>query len=258
MGEQARVGIDQAGYVQQMPTEPLPRAYASLLAEVCAQLWALFPALIHSAYVYGSVARGTARLGVSDLDLTLILWQTPSAEEREALLRLQRCLAHRHPAVSKIDFDVGVVAEVLAPESALRWGGWLKHYCRHLKGDDLSLLFPVLPPTRALALALNGDCVSVLQDYVTQLEAATDDAAARRLQREAARQLLRATMVLRSDEDDAWPVTLVEMVAWASKHFPEQAQAWRYFEGQTQSSAADKNVFLAHLRAYLLWLGKRL
>lgn len=236
---------------------PLPVAYTSLLTEVCAQLWALFPALIHSVYVYGSVARGTARLGVSDLDLTIILWQTPSAKESEALLRLQRALSQRHPEVSKIDFDVGVVAEVLAPESALRWGGWLKHYCRHIKGEDLSLRFPVLRPTRALALALNGDCVPVLQGYVTELEVATDDAVVNRLQREAARQLLRGAMVLRLDGDEAWPVTLVEMVAWASQHFPEQAQAWRYFQGQTGSAASDKNVFLAYLRAYLLWLGDR-
>ena len=250
----AAVGLDAEGYILSVPTGPLLPAYEALVGDACARFYAGLPTLVHSIYVYGSVARGTARMGASDLDLTIVLQQTPNATEAAVLSRLQAELAADHPEVTKVDFDVGTVAEVLAPASALRWGGWLKHYCRHVAGEDLSCRFPKLRPTRALAWALNGDGLPALLAYEQALRASTTAAEALALQRVIARQLLRASMVLRQDEDLAWPHALADLVAMAQKHHPEQAGAWAYFLRQATAPHGDKSDFLVALRAYVCWL----
>ena len=52
---------------------PLQLAFIPLLEALTSGLPCQFPALIHSIYLYGSVARGEAIPGVSDLDITLLL-----------------------------------------------------------------------------------------------------------------------------------------------------------------------------------------
>lgn len=249
------MGVDEAGYILCVPDQPLQPQYEAVVADACLRLEAALPQLLHSIYVYGSVAWGCARLGESDLDLTIVLQRAATKAEAAVLQQLPQALAADHAVVSKVDFDIGLLAEVMAPESVLRWGGWLKHYCRHLSGDDLALFFPKLKPTRALALALNGECMATLSSLGQALIEATAVVEIERLQRMTARQLLRATMVLRHDDDDGcWPQTLVQSVAMVVRHHPEQAEVWAYFLAQAQQPRADKVLFLAYLRPYLIWL----
>ncbi|MBP6344309.1 nucleotidyltransferase domain-containing protein [Neisseriaceae bacterium CLB008] len=247
-------GVDERGYISRMPQGPWLQAYQPLLDEVSVRLIEALPELVHSLYVYGSVARGTAVPGRSDLDLTVVLQKVPNEAQARILADIRQGLAADYPIVSKVDFDLGVLADVLAPESALRWGGWLKHYCRHLAGPDLSLSFDLLKPSRDLALALNGDCVERLSDYVTALMAATEHAEVVRLQREASRLLIRATMVLRQETDTTWPNSLSEYVALAGQQHHEQAPVWAYFLAQAEQPRADLGLFVTKLETYLSWL----
>ncbi|WP_454877288.1 nucleotidyltransferase domain-containing protein [Serratia inhibens] len=59
----------------------LQDAFAPVLAALTMGLPRQFPELIHSIYLYGSVARGEARPGVSDLDITLLLARPAAAVE---------------------------------------------------------------------------------------------------------------------------------------------------------------------------------
>lgn len=150
-------GVDAEGFIQSLPDQPLQPAFSPLVDELCAMLSRRFPALLDGLYLYGSVARGDARPGTSDLDVTLVLAWAPSPEERQRLEETRRALEARHPEVSKIDFDIGVLSEVLAPDNRYRWGFWLKHQCRCIWGNDLGLRFEPFRPSRTIALALNGD-----------------------------------------------------------------------------------------------------
>lgn len=81
--------------------------------------------LVDSAYLYGSVARGDAVVGRSDLDAMLLLARTPSADALEQL-----------GEVVKIDFDLGSLGQVQAPRPSRVRVFWLKHHCRYLAGPD--------------------------------------------------------------------------------------------------------------------------
>jgi len=139
------------------PQVPLQAAFAPVVRDACATLQQGAGALLHSLYLYGSVARGEARPGASDLDLTLVLQRTPTPADSAQLERLRQALQQRHAAVvSKVDFDIGTLAQVLAPAQRCSWGYWLKHHCRCLAGTDLAARFDALAPSRGIALAVNA------------------------------------------------------------------------------------------------------
>ncbi|WP_099667889.1 nucleotidyltransferase domain-containing protein [Janthinobacterium sp. 13] len=236
------------------PCGPLQHHFDALLQDVCASLAAHAGNLLDGIYLYGSIARGDATPGVSDLDLTLVLRQPPTPPQLETLEALRLALQARRREVLKIDFDIGHRAQVLAPEHLYSWGYWLKHQCRCLWGEDLAPHFAPFSPSRAIALAVNGDFARVLDDYARRLDDERDPAAIARLQREASRKLIRSCNLLRQDGDPGWPASLDEHAALLLRRYPAmQAQA-AYFLAQARPGAAPASGFAPALRRFTQWL----
>lgn len=246
-----QTGVDAQGCVLTLDDAAFQPEFEPLLADVCASL---SQSGLGGIYVYGSVARGDASPGESDLDLSLILLEPPDAQVLAHLETLRQALERRHPVVTKIDFDIGHRAEVLAPENANKWGFWLKHHCRCVWGEDLSLRFARFPPSRAIALALNGDFEQVLSGYLTRIDHAGTASERLRLQREAARKLIRATNTLRADNAASWPHTLEEHVAAFIQHEPTMRIQIAYFLFEARNPNADCEPFTTRLRAFIDWM----
>ncbi len=67
--------------------------------------------------------------------------------------------------VTKIDYDIGLLGDVIRDDEALRWGVWLKSVNLFLADENLQSRFPSLRPTRALGFALNsGVCEQLKTD----------------------------------------------------------------------------------------------
>ncbi len=237
-----------------LPSRPLQPAFVALVEDALASLQQALGPLLHSVYLYGSVARAQARPGVSDLDLTLVLTR-PLAADEAALLEQQRlALQARHPEVSKVDFDIGVLADIRNPAHWYSWGYWLKHECRCIHGADLGLQFAAFAPSAAVARAVNGDYVQVLQGYIASIAAAQELATLRRLQKEAARKLVRATNVLRPAEGGGWPRSLEDYVRYFSERFPHMAERAAFFLRQAEAPTASAEDFNAQLEAFIAWM----
>lgn len=223
-GKQAQlVGVDAQGRILTPPSVPLAPAFAPLMEDLRQALSSQLQDLLHSVYVYGSVAQGTAVAGRSDLDLTLVLQQpaSPAAERRLQALRAQ--LLARHSMASKIDFDLGHLEQVMHAAQRLRWGYWIKHHCRCIWGPDLALDLPAQRPSREIALAVNGDFADAMDDYVQRI--AQEPQAQPRLQREAARKLIRASNMLRPLHGGGWPQTLDQHLQQLRQQSPALASA---------------------------------
>ncbi|MGR3885709.1 nucleotidyltransferase domain-containing protein [Pseudomonas sp. 1152_12] len=246
-------GVDTNGCVLTVTEAPIQAEFQTLLTAVRESLSSAGLG-VDSLYLYGSVARGDASPGESDLDLTLVLTDPPEAQVLEALEQLRQALEQRHEAVTKIDFDIGHRAEVLAPENRNRWGFWLKHHCRCVWGDDLSLRFEPFRPSREIALALNGDFEPVLKGYLTRIEHANSAPERLRLQREAARKLIRATHTLRTADASGWPQTLEEHVALFVKHYPAMRIQIAYFLFEARNPSAERETFSTRLQAFVNWM----
>lgn len=245
-------GLDAEGFILTLPAAPVQPEFRVVLEDVCTSL--AQPELgLDGLYLYGSVARGEATPGESDLDLTLVLREsTPQLLERLDVLR--RELERRHPHLSKIDFDIGSRAQVLALENRNRWGFWLKHQCRCLWGNDLSVQFERFKPSREIALAVNGDFEVVLSDYLSRIAGADSEPQRLGLQRQASRKLVRATQVVRPEEATAWPQTLEEHVAMFVRYHPAKVTQIAFFLFEARNPSAATENFCARLRAFLDWM----
>lgn len=243
--------VDADGFIACLPDTPLQPAFRPVVDEVIELLHARLGAQVHSIYLYGSVAKGTAVAGVSDLDVCLITQCALNAAERDSLRAIAEHMQTQHPVISKVDFDCGTLAEALADENRFSWGYWLKHHCRCVAGEDLASRFSPFTPSREIAVAVNGDFIPVLQGYLQQLAEASD---ARLLQRAAARKLLRATNLLRRAEDTDWPETLEEYASRVVRRFPQQQQAIGWLLQQCHTPEDDTAHFTARLNALMRWL----
>ncbi|WP_245587213.1 nucleotidyltransferase domain-containing protein [Comamonas composti] len=233
---------------------PLQPEFLPLVHDVRASLVSTLGARLHSLYLYGSVARATAQAGCSDLDLSLVLTGPLEPEEQQVLEQLRLQLQERHPVVSKIDFDLGELAQVLAPAQRDSWGYWLKHECRCLYGEDLAAGFAVFAPSPAIARALNGDYAQTLADYGRRIARAGMPEQRLRLQKEAARKLIRATNVLRTEGESHWPGSLEDYVASLARRHPEMAAQMEFFLCEARTPDVEGRIFLERLAAFTQWL----
>lgn len=250
------MGIDRQGRIGVIERRPFQNEYLPVLEDVRLSLGPQALPLIHSLYVYGSVAGGRAVVGRSDLDLTLVLGSPPSDRDRNVIEDIRTKLEAAHPIVSKVDFDIGQLQDVLSDEAGLAWRYWLKHHCRCIAGQDLAEDIPLFRPSRALALAVNGDFTEVLQRYHDALTRPQTEAACRRLVREASRKLIRSTNVLRKDADTDWPDTLEDYLTRFQRLYPAQGGELRYFYDQALAPDAGAESFAPRLQVFSGWLAR--
>lgn len=249
-------GVDDQGFILAVADARLQPAFAPLLADVCSTLAAQAPGL-DGIYAYGSVARGEARAGVSDLDLTVLLREPPSPAAQKRLESLRRALEARHQEVVKIDFDIGSCAEALDPGQTYRWGFWLRHHCRCLWGADRSRDFGPFRPSRDIALAMNGDFETVLGGYLANLGRNGTLQDQWVLQRAASRKLLRATQILQNVYRGEWPWSLDDHAQLFLRRHPDMAAEAAFFLAEAHQPAAGCEEFSARLHALVTWMAQQ-
>ena len=77
-----------------------------------------------------------------------------------------------------------------------------------------------------------------------------------RLQKEAAKKLLRATNVLRPASDSDWPGTLEEYAGYFSGRYPDMAERIGFFLAHAKTPSASGNVFNEKLVIFVDWMQK--
>ncbi|GAB2184247.1 nucleotidyltransferase domain-containing protein [Roseibium sp. LAB1] len=248
------MSVDPHGFIDVVENHPFQDEFSLLLQDVRTRLCPSTVPLVHSVYVYGSVATGKAVAGRSDLDVSLILHDLSSKHDSKLIEDTRQALEAAHSIVIKVDFDIGLLQDVLSADSAVAWRYWLRHHCRCIAGEDLAEGVPLFRPSRMLALAVNGDFEQVLGKYHSMLSASPPASACRRLVREASRKLIRSTNVLRTDSDRDWPDTLEEHVTSFQRHFPTHGDELRYFLRQVQEPDATPEYFAERLKTFVDWM----
>ncbi|MFJ5162196.1 nucleotidyltransferase domain-containing protein [Pantoea sp. NPDC088449] len=248
------MAIDKTGFIPLPAFSGFQPAFSPLIADVVQKLGAVMPELIHSVYVYGSLAEGRAKESVSDLDLTVIFRREPDELATSELMAIVSCLEQHHPVISKIDIDPGVLDTVMQPASAERWGYWLKHHCICIYGEDLRDRFKPFRPSRSIAIAVNGDFHTVLNDYISRMKPSLAPSQRHALQRAAARKAIRATNILRDERDTDWPSTLEEHREKFNDRYPALAEEMDYLLSISHRPRGDIMTFAGRVSTFSYWL----
>ncbi|WP_214814476.1 nucleotidyltransferase domain-containing protein [Exiguobacterium sp. s196] len=167
MKRPTRLGTDDAGYViNQTSIRHVQPEFESVLFKAIELVKEAFDDQLHSIYLYGSIGRGTAVAGQSDLDLTVLVHEDVDATE---LVEQTERLLTQHPEVIKIDYDIGRLDVALDPANRFEWGFWLRHLCTCVDGEDVSIQFPRMKPDVSVSEALNQDLISSIKAAKSKL-----------------------------------------------------------------------------------------
>ncbi len=144
----------------------VPPEYLPLLGDVTALLQAALGPTLREVRVLGSVARGNAVPGSSDLDVLAVTLEDVPEDVRRDLDKRTRALAAQYPLVTKVDLQMmsdGAIAAHPEYELIVRTDS----FC--LTGEDRYTTGEVTLPVAQLADLWHPDIDGILRDYETAL-----------------------------------------------------------------------------------------
>lgn len=214
--EHAR-GVDELGRIINLSaTSKIPNHYRAAVDDAVQSALRGFPGEIHSMYIYGSVPRGTARPGESDLDVSALLYDEPTAAREDEFAKIAQGVVARHPIITKLDYDVGGLLLATSPEQRYGWHYWLKCCSANLWGEDITLRMEPHVPCLELAHGINGDIASRVDKALRGL---TEENVKERSSA-IAKKLARTAYSLIAAEDRSWHTDIQRCAAAFVNHHP--------------------------------------
>jgi uncharacterized protein len=225
----------------------VPQAAADLLVRE------LGPRL-HSGYLYGSVVRGNAVPGRSDLDLVAVLWTPAEAADRLAARRAEQDLVARFPLLASAGVGLTHLREATSSRQRYGWQVFLRDLSVCVWGEDLRPGLPRTRPSAAVAAAFHEDTPAVLARAREALRTRTDPEAVRHDCRVAARRMVQAGFAVAMARDGVWATVLEEQAAAVGAAFPRWASAARHAAEQGRLPVADPEAVAELLDTFGRWV----
>ncbi|MCX4558982.1 nucleotidyltransferase domain-containing protein [Streptomyces phaeochromogenes] len=222
-------GLDSRGYIEREGSLGLiPRAFRPVVATARDRVLDVFGARLHSAYLYGSIPRGTARVGRSDLDLLLALREEPTEADRSDARSLDEALDKEFPQIDGAGTLLVGREQVLSDLERHDLGWFVACLCTPLLGEDLAEDLPRYRPDTLLARETNGDLALFLPRWRERIaEAGASEEALRPLVRFMSRHLVRTAFTLVMPRWNGWTSDLTEMAEVFGTYYPERAAQLR-------------------------------
>ena len=239
-----RPGLDHEGYfLREGSLSRVPAAFAPVVEAARVRSAAVLGPRLHSAYLYGSIPRGTAIPGVSDLDLLLAFHQEPSPEDRLAVQALGAELNAAYPqidGVGALAFGVGTLLSELE-RNDLGW--FVSRLCTPLLGDDLAARLPRYRPTSLLARETNGDLALALPRWRARATAPdATEADLLVLSRGASRKTVRTGFTLVMPRWNGWTSDLAESAEVFAHYYPARAAQMRAAAVTARTPSPDRTA----------------
>ncbi|GHD85699.1 nucleotidyltransferase domain-containing protein [Streptomyces naganishii] len=208
-------------------------AFRPVVSAARARLPRAFGTGLHSAYLYGSVPRGTARVGRSDLDLLVALRHDPAEADHRTAHALGAELDAEFAEIDGTGTLLFSRDRLLSEGERYDLGWFVACLCTPLLGEDLAARLPrYRPDDPPLARETNGDLARHLPRWRERIAAADDTEEARRpLVRFMSRHLVRTGFTLVMPRWRGWTSDLREMARVFGAYYPAR-------EAQMASAAA--------------------
>ncbi|WP_060982953.1 nucleotidyltransferase domain-containing protein [Vibrio splendidus] len=213
-------GLDKDGFIENLysPKNIAPE-FQDAVNAVIDSLLSDLPNQIDGIYLYGSVPRGTAIIGSSDLDVSIVLTTPIGQKEKGVFKLLSDTIPKAYPQVSKLDIDPGFLRDVLQPTEKYHWHFWIKHCCCCVWGNDLSNEFSLYKPSIEIAQALNGD----LSTFLEQMSPSFQTMAGGDVAKVIGKKLVRAAYYFVAEQDGSWYTNLSQCAEAANRYYSNQS-----------------------------------
>jgi hypothetical protein len=222
-------GLDAHGYIEREGSPArVPYAFGPVVAAARDRVLDVFGTRLDSAYLYGSIPRGTARVGRSDLDLLLSLRDEPTDADRADARAFEAALDKEFAEIDGVGTLLFSRERLLSDLETHDLGWFVACLCTPLLGEDLAGHLPRYRPDTLLARETNGDLALLLPRWRERIAAAADtDEARRPLVRSMSRHLVRTGFTLVMPRWNGWTSDLGEMAEAFGAYYPERAADMR-------------------------------
>ncbi|MFF7753834.1 nucleotidyltransferase domain-containing protein [Streptomyces sp. NPDC007971] len=257
-GTVPRRGLDAQGCIEREGSlARVPHAFRPVVAAARDGLLDVFGARLHSAYLYGSIPRGTARVGRSDLDLLVALREEPADADREAVRALGEALDKEFLQIDGVGTLVYGRARLLSDLETYDLGWFVACVCTPLLGDDLAEYLPRYRPSSLLARETNGDLALLLPRWRERIASAGDtEDALRPLVRFMSRHLVRTGFTLVMPRWNGWTSDLLEMAEAFGTYYPQRAAQLRGAAEYGCEAVGDPDVLRSYVDDLGPWLAE--
>ncbi|MGR3939167.1 nucleotidyltransferase [Streptomyces sp. BRA346] len=237
-------GLDRDGTIaREGALDRVPEAFAPVVDAARAHLTGTFGGTrLHSAYLYGSIPRGTATPGVSDLDLQLALHDEPTEADRADATAIEAALDRAFPQIDGAGILVTSTRFLLRDIERHDAGFFIACLCTPLLGPDLAEQLPRYRPTALLARETNGDLPRLLPHWRAKAAEATTDAERRTLSRRVGRRTVRTGFTLIMPRWGGWTSDLDQSAELFGRYYPERVEQMRVAASMGRVPSADPAV----------------
>ncbi|MFJ9718798.1 nucleotidyltransferase domain-containing protein [Streptomyces sp. NPDC101213] len=251
-----RPGLDAQGFIaREGSLARVPHVFRPVVAAARDRLPHLFGERLHSAYLYGSVPRGTARVGRSDLDLLVALHEEPTGADRAGVRSLGEALDREYPQIDGAGTLLHSRARLLSDAERYDLGWFVACLCTPLLGEDLAGRLPRHRPTSRLARETNGDLALLLPRWRARIAEADDtDAARLPLVRFMSRHLVRTAFTLVMPRWNGWTSDLHEMAEAFAAYHPARAEQLRAAAARGYEPTGDADALREYVEDLGPWL----
>lgn len=193
--------------------------FRPMIDEAIAVYRELFGERVIDVRLQGSVARGEAVVGRSDLDVMALLVEAPKPHELECLSGRAEELGRRYPVVSRIELDAVAVEQLTHFQRFV-----LSSDAISVAGTDRLTRRAQRRERRALARLVTPDVAFMVEDYrALMAEVAADSEAVRFYGRIVAKDLLKGARGLVLLRGGPYEVSVPRMAQQVAEHVPELA-----------------------------------
>jgi len=217
----------------------VPAAFTPVVDAARVQIMGAFGTRLHSAYLYGSIPRGTAIPGVSDLDMLIVLRDQSADADRATAKAIEAALDGSFPQINGAGLVLSSVDASLSELERYDGGFFVACLCTPLLGDDLAGQLPHYRPTSLLARETNGDLALVLPRWRARSAEATTEGERRTISRFVGRRLVRTGFTLIMPRWGGWTSDLDQSAELFGTYYPGRAAQMRTAAATARTPSAD-------------------
>ncbi|GAA4917383.1 nucleotidyltransferase domain-containing protein [Streptomonospora salina] len=221
----------------------VPAAFTPVVDAARARIAAAFSGgRLHSAYLYGSVPRGSAIPGVSDLDMLIALRDEPADADLATAKAIGAELDRGFPQIQGAGILVDGTRALLSERERYDDGFFVACLCTPLLGEDLARYLPRYRPTGRIARDTNGDLAAVLMRWSARAAESTTADARLALSRTVARRIVRTGFTLIMPAWGGWTSDLYRSAALFGHYYPERSRQMRIAAATARTPTSDPEV----------------
>lgn len=179
---------------------------------------------LHSVYVRGTVPRGMAIPGISDLDSFAVVIAGATTSDLSWAAPAEQQIIESCPALTGVSFESWLISDVMAPTGKCEMPFVLKTQAVCVLGDDLSHQFPKYRPDATVAAIDLSQIQADIEEATTAISSATiSHEQVRYWCRRIMKNIIRAGFCLTMENEHSFTRDLPLCIQSFVRHYPEKA-----------------------------------